>query len=338
MNKRTRNSLILLIALVGLTLWIEPSLANKLPEPQLSVEFPDIKFTGTTDGSTVTTNWLGEYVAGIYRWLIGSMTIVAIVFVMISGLMYAFGASSQNAISKAKERIRNAVIGLVLLLGAHIMLVTVNPSLVIFRDFEIDTIDYVSLVQDSGDWTGSIDTSQLEQAGIDCPGSGDVKQIAQSFEGNATYRFGAKGNPQPYESESKTAPDGTPYATFCPEGTVCLDCSGYVALVAHCAGLADVNETGGTAGIFASAPQITECGDDWVATDTESIELEAGDLVGFKNGDIEGMSGGHVWMYIGEGKLINAVGRGRASGTAIQTQSLTSACNRFNLRVVDRNP
>lgn len=337
MSKRKHIIFLALTALVAVFVFTKPALASRLIEPNLSIDIPGLSFTGSSDGSTVTSNFIAAYVTAFYKYLIGFSTTVAIVFIMIGGIMYAFGATSQNAISKAKERIRNAIFGLVLLMSVHVLMVTINPQLVIFRSLEIDTIDYVALIAASGDLGGAISTEQFADAGVNCPGSGDVKQIAESFIGKVTYRFGARGQAAPYPSETKSAPDGTAYSTFCPQGQICADCSGYVALVTHCAGLTPVNEAAGTASIFATAPKITSCGTNSVTLeDGSNVNLAAGDLVGFKSGDMTQFSGGHVWMYIGDGMLINSVGRGRAEGTAILRQSLKSACNSFSLRLVDR--
>lgn len=336
MQWRKHNIWILAFGLLAVLLIAKPALASKLIEPSLSIDIPGLSFTGTTDGSTVTSNFIAAYITAFYKYLIGFSTTIAIVFIMIGGLMYTFGAASSGAVTKAKERIRNAVVGLVLLMSIHILMINVNPQLVILRDLEIDTIDYVGLVAASGDGVGGADTSGLQAAGVDCPGSGDIAQIARGFAPVTYYRFGAKGGQPDYTSETKVAPDGRAYASFCPENSVCTDCSGYVALVATCTGLQDVGEAGGTAGIFASAPKITSCGRNSVTLeDGTKTTLTPGDLVGFKDGDISGLSGGHVWMYIGDGILINAVGAGR-NGGAVREQSLKSACNSFSLRLVDR--
>jgi hypothetical protein len=145
MNKRQRNLFILALLLFAASFWVEPALATQLIEPELSIDFPDINFTSSAEDGSITVNFLGEYIAGVYRWLIGASTTIAIVFIMIGGIMYAFGAASQGAISKAKERIKNAVIGLVLLLSVHLMMITVNPNLVIFKPLTIETVKKVEL-------------------------------------------------------------------------------------------------------------------------------------------------------------------------------------------------
>lgn len=77
---------------------------------------------------TSVTNY-GDYVAAVYKYLVGFSVTVAIVFLMIGGIRYVIGAST-GEIGKAKDMIVKAITGLVLLLFAYVILFTVNPELV----------------------------------------------------------------------------------------------------------------------------------------------------------------------------------------------------------------
>lgn len=77
---------------------------------------------------------LAEYIGIIYRWLIGIAGIVAGVFIMIGGFQYLIAGGEPSKISAAKERIVNALIGLALALGAFVILNTINPSLIAFKN------------------------------------------------------------------------------------------------------------------------------------------------------------------------------------------------------------
>ncbi|MBI4256737.1 C40 family peptidase [Candidatus Uhrbacteria bacterium] len=313
--------------------------SRPLLTPTLSVDIPTVTFTDAfIKNDVLNINYLGDYIAGVYKYLLGIATTIAIVMIMVSGLQWTLGGTTPEAIGKAQTRIKNAVTGLVLLLCTYLILSIVNPNLINLQFPTLEIIQYEALVADSGDATGTTSTENLAAAGIDCPGSGDVATIAKSFLGKTTYRTGGKGGGAPYSAEKKIDSSGRPYSEYCPEGTVCLDCSGFVGIVAQCAGLASKNESSGTAGIFASAPRITSCGTDIVTLESgNTFTLTAGDLVGFKAGEYsKNPKNGHVWMYIGNGTLINSVGSGRISGTAVITQSLESACQTFPLRFIAR--
>ncbi|MDP2734944.1 MAG: NlpC/P60 family protein, partial [bacterium] len=220
----------------------------------------------------------------------------------------------------------------------HIILFTGNPKLSVFQPLRLMYIDPIQYISASGDQGGNLTVSQetFKQLNIQCPGQGDVSAIARSFENNVSYRLGGKGQAPPYTADTKDC-GGQPCKDFCPEGTVCLDCSGFVATVAQCAGLASRNESSGTAGIFASAPAIESCKGEQITTANGTVTLTPGDLLGFKPGDYaKSPSFGHVWMYIGNGEVINSTGSGRGKGSAVKIQKLSWACDNFPLKFVDR--
>lgn len=108
--------------------------------PQLDVDIPGVSFTIPTDKSGVaTSNFIGAYVAGVYRYLIGFAMTIAIVMIMVGGLQYVLGASSGD-VTKAKKRIADALEGFVLLMFVYVILFTVNPELILFRPISIGNI------------------------------------------------------------------------------------------------------------------------------------------------------------------------------------------------------
>jgi|GEM_PF-3271153 len=108
--------------------------------PQLSVDIPDLTFTEPLQrGGNMESNFIGEYVSAVYKYLIGISVIIAIVFVMVGGVQYVLAAGTGDT-AKAKSRIRNAVSGLVLLLCVYIILYTVNPNLTLFKGLSLTVI------------------------------------------------------------------------------------------------------------------------------------------------------------------------------------------------------
>ncbi len=100
------------------------------PEPiQLSVHL----------GGTTQVLDIGTYINAAYTYLLGAGAIVAIVMVMIGGVQYMIGSSVGHA-DAAKKRIQNAVIGLILVMGAYLILNTVNPYLVQLKSIELPLI------------------------------------------------------------------------------------------------------------------------------------------------------------------------------------------------------
>jgi cell wall-associated NlpC family hydrolase len=305
--------------------------------PVLSVNIPDVSFSQVAENSgTLEINFIGEYISGVYKYLVGIAATLATVMVIIAGAQYVAAAGGSAEMGKAKERIKNAVTGFVLLMFVVLLLYVVNPRLTFFEGLQIEQIDPIAFLEDNFDTSGSVTTTGVEEIPeIICPkqaGTASVYDIANSFNGRTAYRFGGKGGPPPYDAETKTSPDGTPYKNFCPEGNVCLDCSGFVGMIRSCAGLPAVSD--GTAQIFANAEQITSC----IGTNVNGTELVPGDLIGWKAGDDKKGGGtqsfGHVYIYIGEGKVADSHGSGRAAGTAIGIYPVSSVCSRSILRVV----
>lgn len=111
------------------------------PTPQLEIKIPGVSFTApftvlVKDGTGISSNFIGQYISGVYKFLIGFAIVIAIVMMMIGGLQYVAGASSGD-IEKAKSRIRNAVEGFVLLLFVYVILFTVNPNTTLFPNLSL---------------------------------------------------------------------------------------------------------------------------------------------------------------------------------------------------------
>ncbi len=97
-------------------------------------------------GSLTVPEDLGEYVAAAYKWMIGASTLIAIVLIMVGGLQWTMAAVSAEQIAKAKKRIVNGVVGLVLLLSTYLILATVNPNLLKLQVPQLPMIKTVALV------------------------------------------------------------------------------------------------------------------------------------------------------------------------------------------------
>jgi len=256
--------------------------------------------------------------------------------------------------SNAKERIVNALIGLVIALGIFVILSTINPTLTEL-DPEIAAIsiefEYPSEFVEEGDLSGVPSWRYVlpTDIGIDCPGSGGrtkIPDIVNSFQGKVTYRWGGKGDEPPYPPPSKREYDqcknednqAVACHDYCPDGQVCLDCSGFVYHVLNCAGLnppkAGVQDllgdsrlrsiTDGVNTINPTTGQYTYRTAGGTATST----LEVGDLLLWDLGD----TSRHVIMWIGNGKIVESTsGAGRGPGQAVQIDDLA---NRGRLRKI----
>ncbi|MEK7620310.1 MAG: C39 family peptidase [Patescibacteria group bacterium] len=193
---------LLLLVVVGLGFAVPGMAASstKLLTPTLSVDIPTITFSdGRIEDDVLKVNYLGDYIAGIYKYLLGISTTIAIVMIMVGGLQWSLGGQSPEAIGKAKTRIKNAVTGLVLLLGTYVILFTVNPQLIGLQFPELEVIQYVFL---STEDTGS-DVDSLGLSDTPSTGTNNVPYYSQR---NYTEAYGSKCEGSPTIKTSGCGP------------------------------------------------------------------------------------------------------------------------------------
>ena len=79
-------------------------------------------------GDTFT---LGMYIGSIIKIALGAASVVAVMFLTYAGIMYMVAGNSGGgaALAKAKEKIINGGIGILILAASWIILNTINPEL-----------------------------------------------------------------------------------------------------------------------------------------------------------------------------------------------------------------
>jgi len=92
----------------------------------LELTYPVLPGIGTL-GATAT---LSQFVAYFFIFILAITGIIGVLVIAISGIKILISAGSPTAISDARERIWNAVLGIILLMFSVVLLRTVNPNLV----------------------------------------------------------------------------------------------------------------------------------------------------------------------------------------------------------------
>lgn len=92
-----------------------------------------------------------NYIIQFYKFAIPASVLVATVMIMIGGVIWITSAGDQTRVSKAKEFIIQPIIGVVILMGAYVMLAYINPALV-----ELELPAMKDLVAGSGACRNSI--------------------------------------------------------------------------------------------------------------------------------------------------------------------------------------
>jgi cell wall-associated NlpC family hydrolase len=221
----------------------------------------------------------------------------------------------------------NAIAGLVLALGAWVILNTINPNLAEDLNIKIPTVSLSIGDADSFSSSESTDSSgtitgntPLPNIGLVCPmngGSSSVASIIDSFENKTTYRWGGKGGPLPVGGRFKLSPSeqsGGPQTctnsdggqaecrSFCPIDSVCLDCSGFVNQVRRCSGLPTYS---GTSSMVNNQDAIPVDMDN-LSSDGQSIIINGAPYT-LQSGDIL-VWNGHVVIYYGAGQIAESAG------------------------------
>lgn len=114
--------------------------------PVLSLNIPTIRLTNivvVNDSGgvkTVDIPWIAQYVTGVYSYAVAIAAVIAGVMFVVGGFQYLTAGGDASRVTAAKERIKDAVIGLLLVLGAFVILTTINPNLVSNPDIRVRTV------------------------------------------------------------------------------------------------------------------------------------------------------------------------------------------------------
>ncbi|MFB6212790.1 MAG: pilin [Candidatus Magasanikbacteria bacterium] len=106
-------------------LYILILLSLSVPKKSLAVE---VGISPISEGNTPTS--IGGYINSLYNTALGLAAIAAVGLVVIGGFYWSLAGGSKSRMSQAKDYITSALWGFGLLLGAFILLRTINPQLV----------------------------------------------------------------------------------------------------------------------------------------------------------------------------------------------------------------
>ncbi len=95
----------------------------------LEVEYPEIEGFKPEQATTPVT----EYFKYIFNFLIWISGLIALVVLIYAGFQYFTSAGSPERINDAKSRIGAALLGLLILFGSYLILITINPDLIVFH-------------------------------------------------------------------------------------------------------------------------------------------------------------------------------------------------------------
>ncbi len=140
------NNKIILIAIVSLVLSGGIAFAQQQQGLQYNLLVP-LPAVGGAPGET-QSNGLSDYLANAIPFIIAFAAVLAVVQITVGGFEYALSEAITNK-SDAKDRMTQAIVGLLLALTSYLILFTINPDLVKLQ-LPIPKLSEVGGVNNSG--------------------------------------------------------------------------------------------------------------------------------------------------------------------------------------------
>lgn len=101
---------------------------------EVEIEYPEVE--GAETPRSVKT-FLPDYIKYLFNLAIIIAGLVAFASLIYGGFRYLASAGNPTALSDARDQITAGILGLLLLLGAYLVLITINPQLIILKVGEI---------------------------------------------------------------------------------------------------------------------------------------------------------------------------------------------------------
>jgi soluble lytic murein transglycosylase-like protein len=106
---------------------------------KLQVTLPGSKFIAGQEIS-ITGTTLGEYIAALYAFSVGAIALLAAIMIFYAGIRWLTAGGNRANVQSAKEHIMSALIGLLIAVGAYLLLLTISPKLVKFSSLSLTQV------------------------------------------------------------------------------------------------------------------------------------------------------------------------------------------------------
>ncbi len=123
--------------------------SEPIATPLLSVLVPDLTLKPSTcDETTCSSPWLGDYIAGLYKYGVAAVSILAAIALMIAGIIWISSAGNSEQIGQAKKWISGSLVALLLVYSPYVLLSLINGSLLQLKPIKVTYIANQSLDTD----------------------------------------------------------------------------------------------------------------------------------------------------------------------------------------------
>ena len=112
--------------------------------PQITIPGSEIFKKGVP--FTITKETMPTMARDLYKFLVGSAGMVAVIVMMAGGYLWIFAGGNTARVGQAKDYIGGAVVGLTLALGSYMILNMINPDLINMKNFEIPTVPKITVL------------------------------------------------------------------------------------------------------------------------------------------------------------------------------------------------
>jgi len=173
--------------------------------PELQIKIPGLNFTSIStifqkcekDNKNKITNcafpWIGEYIAGVYKYAIGIVGILAAVVLMVGGVLWIIAGGNATTIGEAKAWIGASLTGLVIALTSYTILYQVNPALVEFKPITLGIVQKIALDMVNQRFGGTGKAADYKK--MPCPTTAELSAAkGVKFYATAYYKYPHKDN------------------------------------------------------------------------------------------------------------------------------------------------
>jgi len=146
MPRQTLLSLIVIAAVFCLlpcvALAAVTSSPNTLIVPRLGVPIPGLQFSDQAyvEGNQIYIPFLAQYINAFFKYILGIALVATAIMLVWGGMLYLYGATGLQ-VSDAKKKMTDAIIGLIIILGAYVIVVNLNPNLASLGAIKFTRID-----------------------------------------------------------------------------------------------------------------------------------------------------------------------------------------------------
>ncbi|MBD3281171.1 hypothetical protein GF391_00305 [Candidatus Uhrbacteria bacterium] len=118
--------------------------------PKLGVDIPGVKFESPrVKNEYLLINYIGAYVSGFQKYLFGVALIAAAVMLIWGGILYIYSAKGIDT-QRAKDYIKDALMGMAIIISAYVILVNLNPNTARLDPLKVKIVEEVPFPSERG--------------------------------------------------------------------------------------------------------------------------------------------------------------------------------------------